>query len=194
MDYAAAHSRWRVSTDEEDVLTGTLRKPADRSSLGGFDSALNRHVVSGLIALAWILFSIVAFIDLDATLSWTAAFLFFLFSYASFLLWRTVLAKRVAPLELMFWLYNTNFLLLPALSQSLHRTFYWSAYESYSEASLIFTCLIIASDSYSLVRNNACPTTIAAHRSPNGTQTTSSLDPYFQHGRLIYSLDPFYRL
>lgn len=125
-------------------MTRVLRHPLHRANLGHFDSGLSHSVMSGLAALAWVLFSIVALVDLDVTLSWTAGLLFFLFAYASLLLWRTVLAKRAAPLELMFWLYNTHFLLLPALSQSLHRTFFWSAYTSYSQEVLVLACSMIA--------------------------------------------------
>jgi len=43
----------------------------------------------------------------------------------------------------MFWLFNTNFLLLPALAQSAQRSFFWSSYDSYRQESLLFAAAII---------------------------------------------------
>jgi len=60
------------------------------------------------------------------------------------MLWRTVFEKRVAPLELTFWLFHTNFLLLPALSQSAYHRFYHPYYIYYSQEQLLFACFLIA--------------------------------------------------
>lgn len=105
---------------------------------------LGNTFLVGLASTIWVVLCFVIFIGFDGELSFVALTLFGLYIYASAMLWKTVLDKRVAPLQLTFWLFHTNFLLLPALSQSLHRTFYWSSYNSYSQESLLYACLIIA--------------------------------------------------
>ena len=104
---------------------------------------LNNIVLVGMVSAIWIIVCIALFVGFDGELSWVVLTLFFLFSYASTMLWRTVFSRRVAPLELMFWLFHTNFLLLPALSQSVYRTFYWSSYNTYSLQDLLLACGII---------------------------------------------------
>ena len=105
---------------------------------------LSHIVKAGLATSLWVIICIIIFVGFAGELSWTAIFLFALFVYASFMLWWVALDKRVAPIELLFWLFSTNYLLLPAISQSMFRTFYWSAYKSYAEESLLFACLVIA--------------------------------------------------
>lgn len=105
--------------------------------------SLNNIVLTVLVSTIWTISCIVIFIGFDGELSSVAIFLFALFYYASVMLWKTVFDRRVAPLELMFWLFHTNFLILPALSQSIHRSFYWSSYRSYQQENLLYACLII---------------------------------------------------
>ena len=104
---------------------------------------LNSILLTSLASAVWIDFCIVTFIGFDGELSWVAIALFGLFVYASVMLWKTIFDRRIAPLEIMFWLFHTNFLLLPALSQSIHRSFYWSSYSAYQQESLLYACLII---------------------------------------------------
>lgn len=103
----------------------------------------NNIVLIGLATAIWLAFCIVYFLGFDGQLSWVAFTLFGLFAFASFMLWKTVLNSRVAPLELMFWLYNTNFLLLPAIAQSMKKKFYWSPYIEYNQNSLLYACFTI---------------------------------------------------
>lgn len=91
----------------------------------------------------WVISSIVIITGLNGDWSLVALILLGLYVYSSIMLWKTVFVKRIAPLELMFWLFHTNFLLLPALSQSISRNFYWSSYRSYQQESLLYACFII---------------------------------------------------
>jgi len=104
---------------------------------------LDYIVILGLVTMTWVFMCVVAFVGFDGELSLVVIVIFMLFTYASTMLWKTVFSPRVAPLGLMFWLFHTNFLLLPALSQSVHRTFYWSSYNTYSSQDLLFACAII---------------------------------------------------
>lgn len=105
---------------------------------------LNNGLLIGLVSTIWSVSCIAIFIGFDGELSWVVIALFCLFVYACIMLWKTVFDRRVAPLELMFWLFHTNFLLLPALSQSAYHSFYWSSYGAYQQESLLYSCFIIA--------------------------------------------------
>ena len=95
------------------------------------------------VSLLWVFMCIVIFIGFEGDLNWIAVILFGLFCYSSYMLWGTVLTREIRPLELSFWLFHSNFLLLPALSQSLHTTFYWSPYNSYQPSELLSACFTI---------------------------------------------------
>ncbi|MCZ6674068.1 MAG: hypothetical protein O7C75_14150, partial [Verrucomicrobia bacterium] len=103
----------------------------------------NHIVATGLATVIWIVFSVSLLIGFDGVLNWVTITLLFLFVYASIMLWKTVFDRRVAPLELMFWLFHTNFFLLPALSQSYYGTFFWGSYASYKEGALLYACVLI---------------------------------------------------
>ena len=104
---------------------------------------LNNIVVIGLVSLAWIIVCFALFVGFDGGLSWSALILFGLFVYTSIMLWKTVFDKRIAPLEIMFWMFHTNFLLLPALSQSFHSIFYRAPFSTYQHEDLLYACFII---------------------------------------------------
>ena len=104
---------------------------------------LNNIVLTFFVSTIWITFCIVTFIGFDGELSWVAIILFGLLLYTNFMLWKTVFQRCVAPLEFMFWLFHTNFLLIPALSQSIYHSFYWSSYSAYHQESLLYACFII---------------------------------------------------
>ncbi|MEN6482212.1 MAG: hypothetical protein ABFD29_08585 [Anaerolineaceae bacterium] len=106
--------------------------------------SLNLLLLSGPITAVWVTACVILLIGFGGVLSWVVVAMFAFFIYSSFMLWRTALKKRLAPLELMFWFYHTNFLFLPALSQSFHRTFYWSTYDWYQPNAMLLTCGIIA--------------------------------------------------
>jgi hypothetical protein len=91
----------------------------------------------------WAVLCIALFVGFDGELSWVPAVLFGLYIYTSIMLWKAVLDREPAPLALMFWLFHTNFLLLPGFSQAFHGTFFWSSYDAYSQEDLLFACLII---------------------------------------------------
>lgn len=107
------------------------------------NNRLGLIVSSGIVSLVWSLFCIVIFVGMNGSLSWVSASLLILFFYADYMLWYTALNRRVAPLELSFWIFHANFLLLPALSQSLYHKFYWSGYDSYKSSDLLFACFLI---------------------------------------------------
>ena len=107
--------------------------------------ALNtRELVATIPAsTVWVVFCVGLLVGFDGEMSMVVISLLCLYAYASVMLWKTVFSRRLAPLELTFWLFHTNFLLLPALSQSLNRTFYWSSYTAYEQSSLLFACFLI---------------------------------------------------
>jgi hypothetical protein len=106
-------------------------------------TGLSHFVASGLVTLLWVTICFVWLVGFSGDISWPAVFLFALYVYASFMLWWVALGRRIAPTELVFWLFHTNFLLLPALAQSMSHIFYWSPYDAYSEESLLFACVVI---------------------------------------------------
>lgn len=108
------------------------------------DRHLDRLVATGLAAAVWVIICFAVFIGLDGTLSLVAVLLCCLFVYASFMLWKTVFDKHSGPLGLMFWLFHTNYFFLPAVSQSLYRSFFWSSYDAYKEESLLYVCILVA--------------------------------------------------
>lgn len=108
-----------------------------------FNHSLGRTALAGFIALLWSAICIAMFIGFDGDFEPVAAGVLALYLYTTYKLWNTVMDDAVRPLAMMFWLFHTNFLLLPALSQSLNRTFFWSAYDSYSQESLLFALLVI---------------------------------------------------
>ena len=105
---------------------------------------LNNILVTILVTAIWIFSCVLIFVGFHGELNWVALTLFCLFTYASTMLWKTVFDRRVAPFALMFWLFQTNIFLLPALSQSIHRSFVRSSYSAYTVVSLLYACFIIA--------------------------------------------------
>ena len=95
---------------------------------------------SWLSTLVWLFFCVVVFIGVDGVIDGVVVSLFSLLFFTTLMLWRSVYKSTVAPLELMFWLFHTNFLLLPALNQVYNSEFYWSPFDSYSKESLYFVC------------------------------------------------------
>ena len=99
---------------------------------------------SWLSTLVWLFFCVVVFIGVDGVIDGVVVSLFSLLFFTTLMLWRSVYKSTVAPLELMFWLFHTNFLLLPALNQVYNSEFYWSPFDSYSKESLYSVCCIVA--------------------------------------------------
>ena len=104
---------------------------------------IDKVVIMLIVSVAWSVFSLFLLVGVEGSLSWTAIGLLFIYLYANIMLWKTVFSERVFPLELMFWLFHTNFLLLPAIYQSTHHAFYWSLYDSYEDTSLLYSVFII---------------------------------------------------
>lgn len=123
--------------------TTTRTSTRGYGQVDGLDRRLNQMSVSALASLVWLGVCLLLLVGFEGELSWVSVSLLALFTYSSYMLWRTVYARRIAPLALMFWLYHTNFLLLPALSQSLHGVFFWSPYKDYRMEDLLQGCALI---------------------------------------------------
>jgi hypothetical protein len=96
----------------------------------------------GLTSL-WMLGALL-FVGPSAHISGVFVALYLIYTYALLNLWGCILRPGVQPIQFMFWVFNVNFLLFPALVQVSYRSFYWSSYDHYSKEMLLLACLVIA--------------------------------------------------
>lgn len=91
----------------------------------------------------WVLLNISVFVGFDIHPGGAAFSLLGLYIYCSFMLWMTVFSSAVRPLELVFWLFHTNFMLLPAFAQVANRQFFWGSFGDYTGDAFILACVLV---------------------------------------------------
>jgi hypothetical protein len=84
------------------------------------------------------------FVGPSAHISGVFVALYLIYTYALLNLWGCILRPGVQPIQFMFWVFNVNFLLFPALVQVSYKSFYWSSYDHYSQEILLLACFVIA--------------------------------------------------
>lgn len=92
----------------------------------------NKKISLSLISsTAWIALNIIILIGNNGNWSIIAFYVLSLLLISNFMLWWTVFSQDMQPIQLTFWLFHVNFMLLPALSQVLLGIFYWPPYTPY---------------------------------------------------------------
>jgi hypothetical protein len=93
-------------------------------------------------SLLWSMLTILFFIG-PIEFNPVTVFLIVLYIFSCFRIWHILVGRNIRIIELMFWVFHANFLLLPAISQVSNKLFFWSSFDSYSLSNLIVACLII---------------------------------------------------